>query len=308
MTVMPKVKVVFVAGYGRSGSTLFSIALGSHPQIVGAGELTELSRHAWTDNTHCSCGEPLRSCQFWGPVVQSWMPDDLPTTLESYRRRQVHFENLLVMRVMDLGFGRKTEFAKYLDDTAGVFDSIVRHSGKRIIIDSSKLPSRANALARIGRFELYVVHLVRDGRGVAWSLMKRYKRDVKAGLQRELLPKSPLRTGLRWIIVNLASERLRHIVGPDRYIRVRYEDFVSDPASTLKQVGEMIGCDFREVSQQLQSGLPVNPHHQMAGSRLRMSASIKMEKDEAWKSQMPASKRRLFERMFGWFLARYDYL
>src|SRR3712207_8630396 len=45
-------------------------------------------------------------------------------------------------------------------------------SGKPVIVDSSKSPARALALGMVPGIDLYVVHLVRDGRGVATSLRK----------------------------------------------------------------------------------------------------------------------------------------
>ena len=86
------------------------------------------------------------------------------------------------------------------------------------------------ALALIPEIDLRVIHVVRDGRGVAWSLAKPYKRDVKSGLQREIKPKSVSRTALRWTMVNLGTEYLSRKLDPKKVMRVRYEDFVSDPA------------------------------------------------------------------------------
>jgi Sulfotransferase family len=307
MSNVPRIKVLYIAGYGRSGTTMMSIALGLHPSILGAGEITELSRHAWINNTHCSCGHPLRECSFWSAVVNNWLPARQTVALNDYRRRQEHFENLFVMQAMDFGIGRRADLGAYVSETEKLFRQIAAVSGKNIIVDSSKMPSRVRALARMKDVDLYVVHMVRDGRGVAWSLMKGYKRDVRAGLQRELVPKSALRTGIRWTTVNLAAEQLRHIVGPDRYVRVRYEDFVANPAEAMKTIGGMIGCDLQGVAERLARGEPIETYHQMAGNRLRMSAAIKMEKDEAWRSQMPETTRRQFEWIFGRFLARYNY-
>lgn len=302
-----RIKVVYIAGYGRSGTTLMSIALGQHPAILGAGEVTELSRHAWVNNTYCSCGHPLRDCAFWSSAVKRWLPSDQPTFLNDYRGRQLHFETQLVMQAMGLGVGRRAEFAKFIKETEELFRHIASVSRKTIIVDSSKMPSRAWALTRMRDVDVYLVHMVRDGRGVAWSLMKGYKRDVEAGLQREIAPKSALRTGIRWAMVNLAAEHLRRIVGARRYIRIRYEDFVANPVATMKAIGDMIDVDLQEIGAKLARGEAIEPYHQMAGNRLRMKSTVKMEKDDAWHTQMPEAKRRLFERVCGWLLKRYGY-
>jgi hypothetical protein len=307
MPSTPRLKLVYIAGYGRSGTTLLSIVLGKHPELLGAGEVTELSRHAWANNTYCSCGNPLRECPFWSAVTKDWIPPDQPEVLDAYRKLQLHFENQLVMQAMDFGLGRRADFTRYVAKSEELFQHISKVSGKNIIVDSSKLPSRARALAHARNIDLYIIHMVRDGRGVAWSLMKSYKRDVKAGLQRELTPKSALRTALRWSTVNLATEQLRRVVGPERYLRVRYEDFVANPAETLAHIGNMTGIEFDNVAASLERNEALEPHHQMAGNRLRMNQSIKMSRDESWREEMPEPKRRLFERACGWLLRRYNY-
>jgi hypothetical protein len=160
---------------------------------------------------------------------------------------------------------------------------------------------------RSGQFDIYVVHMVRDGRGVAWSLSKSYAKNVKAGLQRELKPKCVSRTSLRWTMINLAAEHLRRVAGPDNYIRVRYEDFAADPVTQLNRIGGMIGIDLGPIGEGLRRGDAVNPNHQIAGNRLRMNSTIKMEKDESWRSQMPEPKQRTVSRLCGWLLRRYKY-
>jgi hypothetical protein len=52
----------------------------------------------------------------------------------------------------------------------------------------------------------------------------------------------------------------------------------------------------------------MSARHQLAGSRLRMNPSIKVERDERWSERMPATSRRLFT-IFSWImLRRYGYL
>jgi hypothetical protein len=302
-----KIKVVYIAGYGRSGTTLMSIALGQHPEIFGAGEIHELTRHAWSENTFCSCARPLQECDFWSAAVQRWRAMGQPSGLQDYVKLQKRFEHLLMAQMSRLGAGAGAKFESFAGATEALFRIIAATSGKGVVADSSKLPGRAWALAQMKMLDLYVVHMVRDGRGVAWSLMKSYKRDVNAGLQRDIKPKSTLRTCLRWSLVNLAAEDLRRVVGPEKYLRVRYEDFAKNPAAVMDRIGAMIGVDLQGVGADLAGGRVLNPNHQLAGNRLRLNASIKMDIDETWRSQMPEAKQRLFGRVCGWMLRRYDY-
>ena len=308
VSTLKPLRVVYIAGYGRSGTTLLDIALGQHPAVAGAGEIATLSRHVWSHNEYCSCGQPASDCPLWGAIVRQWSGSfPLKSSIDDYKRDQENIESILsYRRILRLMLNRPA-FKSYADKTFRLFEAIKQHSGKEIVVDSSKLPGRALALASIAGIDLFVVHLVRDGRGVAWSLLQSYKRDVKAGVQKEIKPKSALRTAARWCVVNVAAEALRWKLGRGRYIRVKYEDLVVDPVSTLERIGEMIELDLADIALKLRSGEPIQPAHQIAGNRLRMNKSIRLVRDEAWRTQLPAGERAAFDWLGGWLLRRYGY-
>lgn len=303
------IQVIYIAGYGRSGTTLLDITLDQHPAVAGAGEVATLSRHVWTDNEYCACGQRANQCQLWGPIGRQWNEKIRSGwSLAEYKHAQEKTETILSpSRLLRRTLNRRL-FRSYARDTLSLFEAIRCYSGKEIIVDSSKLPGRALALASIPGIDLFVIHLVRDGRGVAWSMLQSYQKDIKAGLQREIKPKSVVRTAVRWCIVNITTEMLRWRLGNGRYVRVKYEDFVTDPAPALDMIGKMTGIDLAEIAKGLQSGEPIKPAHQIAGNRLRMNKSIRLVGDEAWRTQMPAKERAVFDRLGGWLLQRYGYV
>src|SRR3546814_9958562 len=77
-----------VAGYGRSGTTLLDIALGEHPAIMGAGEVTTLARHVWDRGEYCACGARVRDCPQWNAIVTRWTQGEPDGFLARYRRAQ----------------------------------------------------------------------------------------------------------------------------------------------------------------------------------------------------------------------------
>lgn len=308
MPATQPVRVIYVAGYGRSGTTVLDIALGQHPQVIGAGEITALTRHVWRRNEYCACGQPVHDCGFWNPVLRRWSEGQDVSLMPQYQRCQGKIEGLFGHAKLSSGLGNRSQFAFYTNHTARLFEAMVSQSYKKVIVDSSKLPGRAMALALVPKVDLRVIHVVRDGRGVAWSLAKAYERDVKAGLQREIKPKSISRTALRWSIVNLETEYLARKLGPQKVMRLRYEDFVSNPAETMRKIGIFAELDFSQVGEALRRGEFINPGHQIAGNRLRMNASFSLAGDESWRSMMPAGQQASFRRLGGWMLGRYGYL
>lgn len=298
----PPIKVIYIAGYGRSGTTLLDIALGGHAAIMGAGEVTTLARHVWENNEYCACGVPVRECPMWSTIVDEWCADEPPDMLAKYRAAQEKSESIV-------GRGRSRARVGQQDHgrrTIKLLERMAASSGRPVIVDSSKLPGRAFALSTLPGIELYVVHLVRDGRGVVWSLMNGHERQVEKGLQRELRPKPLLHTALRWMIVNLATETLCRRLGKTRSIRIRYEDFVRDPHATLDRIFRLVGV--ATVPAQLGAEQrPMTPQHQVAGSRHRMEKTIIVRKDESWMRKMPKRTQIAVAALCAPLMLRYGY-
>ncbi|MEP7350087.1 MAG: sulfotransferase [Sphingorhabdus sp.] len=298
-------KLVYIAGYGRSGSTLLDIALGQQEMIFAAGEVTTIARHVWVNDEYCACGSNVPLCPFWGPVVKKWFGAEGDELLDDYRRSQEQIEPVFSLKAMLSPWRSKRMRASYLEHSQKLFQEISAGSGKQIIVDSSKLPGRASALAKLPGIELYIVHLVRDGRGVAWSMMKTYTRQVDKGLQKDLHPKPVVYTAVRWAFINLAVEMLRIKLGRGRSIRVRYEDFIADPADTLGRIVRLVGADSTRAP--YQEGQALFPQHQVAGSRHRMLESITLRSDEGWKNEMPGFKQFIFTALCAPLMWRYGY-
>ncbi|QIG49933.1 sulfotransferase [Nordella sp. HKS 07] len=301
-------KLVYIAGYGRSGSTVLSIALGQHKEIFGCGEIITLGHHVWENNEYCSCGSPIHDCEFWRETVALWGKEESPSLVSDYGKLQDQFESLISISRMLRKTLRRESFNTYSRHTLRLLEVVSKRSSRGLVVDSSKHPGRAAALALIPGLDLYVIHLVRDGRGVAWSLLKAYQRDKRIGLQKDIEAKPVMRTAFRWATVNLATESLARRLGPRRFVRIRYEDFTRDPKECLKKIGDLIGADFGDLGDQINAGMPLEPGHQMAGNRLRMNATIELSPDVKWKSQMPGRKQALFTWLCAWLLRRYGYL
>jgi hypothetical protein len=67
------VKVLFLAGKGRSGGTLLASLLGQLPGFFNVGELNRLWDWGLVNNHHCGCGLPFQECPTWNAIF-SKMP------------------------------------------------------------------------------------------------------------------------------------------------------------------------------------------------------------------------------------------
>lgn len=278
--------VVYIAGYGRSGSTLVDIALSQRAGVFGAGELSTMLRHVWPNNEFCACGHPVRGCPFWAPVMAEWLAGGVDPAAFLAAQRAV--EPLLSSARRPQGAALRL----FRTETARLFAIVARHAGCTAVVDSSKAPGRALALVGADGIDLRVVHLVRDPNAVAHSMRQTFAVDPAAGVQKPIAGRPTAFTALRWTAYNLFAERLaRRLPEPGRFVRVRYEDFVADPSRELARIGAATGIDFAPVAASLAAGEPVRPCHQMAGSRVRMKGSLALAHDTAWQDALPRPAR-----------------
>jgi hypothetical protein len=325
------VKVVKLTGLGRSGSTILDVVLGTHPQIESVGEVGNIVRNGWISRESlrgipkeklrvpiCTCGKrldvlyvdtPDEACPFWSSVRREWVERTDRDSIESYPKLQNDFE--LKKRWPRLLYEKRrpsAPFRSYARLTRTFFESIRAVSGKPIIVDSSKSPARALAFGMIPGIDLYVVHFVRDGRGVITSLRKTFKKDLQAGIMWDHKGHPMWKTVVRWTVLNLASEWVCTQLGPKRTMRLRYEDFVADPKAALERIGSLIGLDLKDVAIAASSGKPMQAGHNIGGNRTKKSGTITLRPDaEEWRSALSPTEQRLSWMLMGWLMRRYGY-
>lgn len=302
------IRVLYVVGSGRSGSTVLDTVLGSHPQVESVGELTNLVGQGFEQELFCACGQRTPECPFWARLRERWRQRLGFEDLAGYRRLQRCFERTLRLPATGLQAAFRTPaYRDYARRTTALFAALREVSGKAVLVDSSKGAPRALALACMPGIDLRLLHLVRDGRGVAYSLARSIQRDERAGVQRDLPPRPVRRTALMWTVANLSAELVALTAARGRSFRLRYEDFVTDPATTLEAIGELAGLDYSAVAAALARGDAMPVGHTVAGNRVRMSGSVRLRLDEAWREGLGVEERKRFERVAGWLLRRYGY-
>ncbi|QNT68944.1 sulfotransferase family protein [Defluviicoccus vanus] len=67
-------KVILLAGFPNSGTTIASYILGQHPNIFATGELYGFPARQLKPLKVCSCGALAVACPFWTDVAAALMP------------------------------------------------------------------------------------------------------------------------------------------------------------------------------------------------------------------------------------------
>lgn len=303
LSPMDPIKVIYVLGYGHSGSTILTVLLGRHADAFGTGELTRLAR-AWREERYCSCGETVPGCPVWTQVIEHWRDLSTVDPLAVYPKLQQECERSVGIWPAR---GARRNFDQYAELTRNLMIAMAEATGKRVIIDSSKLTSRSIALSHVEGIDLNVVHLVRDGRGVAWSMRRPLKPSASGGAQAEAVMRPATRTSLAWTLNNVVSEAFCQRARPEGSVRVRYEDLVNDVGATLQRIGKVAGLDYADVIRQVEEGEAFEPGHVVAGNRLRMNGPIRLRMDTEWQSKMPEGQRKIASLICGPLLRRYGY-
>jgi hypothetical protein len=331
------VRVLEITGLGRSGSTILDIVLGNHPDIESVGEVGNLALNGWISRESlggidpkklrvpiCTCGKrldvgyvhtPDEACPFWSSVRREWVERAAPQSIEGYPKLRGNFERkrpaLLVQQYLRLlyeGRRRSASFRSYATLTRAFFESIRAVSGKPVIVDSSKSPARAFAFAMVPGIDLYVVHLVRDGRGVIASLRKTFKKDIQAGIMWDHEGRPMWKSVAHWIVRNLATQWVCARLGPNKTMRLRYEDFVADPKGALERIGTLLDLDLTELADAASSGKPMQAGHNVGGNRTKKSGTITLRPDaQEWRTALSPTEQRLSWALMGWLMRPYGY-
>jgi hypothetical protein len=296
------VRVLFIGGWGRSGSTLVERLLAEMPDVVGAGEVTHLWLRALANNQPCACGAAFDACPFWISVGKAafdgWDNVDADEVLALARRvdRTRYIPRLaLPTRVTR----RREDLLRYGELYRRIYAGIAEVTGARVIVDSSKHASLAFALRHHANIDLNVLHLVRDGRGVAYSWSKALPYGPPNGAQTDddYLPRySIAMSSALWTTHNALFDLLAATGA--RRLRLRYERFVADPAGHLATVRAWLGLPPERADFIRQEGnvtvAELGPIHSVAGNPMRFqSGSVRLRVDSAWRTAMPAGRRRL---------------
>jgi hypothetical protein len=283
--------IIYIAGSGRSGSTLLERALGQVPGFVSVGELIDLFRHTPLHRERCGCGEVLARCPFWVRVGSNafggWEDGRLAEihALQHRVARQRHMLRLLAIRLAGSSF--RSEVARYGTCCSSLYRTIATEAQAACIVDASKWPAQALALFR-GGVDIRVIHLVRDVRGVAHSLSKRdVPRPHAVGETSVMWRNGPATAAARWVACQLQAELLRCCSLP--VMRVHYEDFVQDPRRTIEVALTALGLSHESLHLTHVNGQSVNlvPGHGLAGNPSRFQAGeIHLRSDDEWRKRM----------------------
>lgn len=303
-------KILYLMGAGHVGSTVIDVVIGAHPRIESLGEAWKLPL-AWADPEServCACGAAIAECAFWREARKLWAQqvgdDDVARFVALMRRFDGSGNALAWPRMLRSRLRPSAEFREYARRNLALYEAVVRVAGKAAVVESSLSPRRAFVLSCTPGIELHLVHVVRDGRGVIWS----HKNPAKAALRKSFEPKTTRHVTRYWLTANLQSGFVFAQLPPERRLRLRYEDFATDPDAALARLGAFVGEDLSGLlTPERAIRQPAPPRHTPGGNRVRLQQDVQVRQDFGWQEQLPAQDRAFFWRWAGWLARRYGY-
>lgn len=233
-----------------------NMALGQHPAIFATGKLRDFPHGGlFIEENICSCGEPATTCPFWIKVRERYLPFQ-----EGADRKRI----------------------------PQLFQIITDLSTREFVGDVTHNVGYAEQLMRTPGIDLYLVHVVRDGRGVVYSRIRkdyRIGRLDKAGWKHV---RRVITVSRRWAWHVKQFGRLERELDT-KAVRISYETLCSDPRSALNKVGKCLNLDFTDIGEQLAAGQPFQPiPHLIRGNAvLRTKKDIVLRYDTAYRTAMP---------------------
>ena len=300
-------KVLYVLGAARGGTTIVGRVLGQLGGAVFGGELRRLWGPAQRPGRRCGCGQPLPECVVWGQVLvpgSTYWSDD-PASIARLQRsvapRHMWWHAWRMVR-SDSPPPHGSASSRYLTTLSDLYTAFALTTGAELVVDTSKKAPDA-ALLRFGsRISAFCAQVVRDPRGVVYSRRKR----TTPGSASRPRPLSTVQTTLHWVVTQLAAEAVRRRYGESRSIMIRYEDFADDPGPVLASVAGLVGVgppDSIDAGTPIQVGVGHGPD----GNGRFSTTAVVVRRDDAWTTELHPVDRAIATLIAYPLLRRYRF-
>lgn len=304
-SVIGVTRTLSVVGPGRSGSTIVASILGATSGVASAGEVRWLWRRGVVEERPCGCGEPPARCPVWSRVLER-TDGMLEEVLRAQQEISARRNRYRVLRSASSPCTTWPAMAVMRAVTAEATAALAETVGATLVVDTSKRPQDAAVLAGSRSVDHYVLHLVRDPRAVAYS-WGRSKASNDAPGARMMGTRTPASSAARWVENALGAELLRRRVSADRWIQLRYEDFVASPQATVARVLDAVRHDARPPFVAPDT-VVLGANHIVAGNPSRFrTGNVRIREDDEWRDRLSLADQRRVEMITAPLLARYGY-
>lgn len=305
---MKKIKVINITGWGRSGSTILGNVLGEIKGFFFAGEVRNIWNRVIIEDRLCGCGVNFKECPVWSSIfndafggMEAVDPIQMKKLIKMHTRTR-HLPMLLLPGSKKI---LKENLKEYIGNLDKLFDSISKITNSEVIIDSSKTTISSFILSLLDNVDLYLIHLVRDPRGIAYSRQKKLVQPDKSQVT-YMEQFSPWRSSLMWNARNVISELLWR--NKPNYLMLRYEDFIGNPKGTIEDILKFTNETDKDLSFISGSEVDLNLNHSVWGNPSKFKVGkVKLKIDDEWKVKLNTKDKLISTISTLPLLMKYDY-
>lgn len=320
-------KLAYILAASHSGSTLLTMLLNSHPEVATIGELSpgHMEDLSWY---LCSCGSKIRECHFWRWVASAMRTRGIDFHLEEFGTRFRMPDSRIATRLLgplhrrpalellrDTGlrlFSRwPSRIREIIRANEILVEVILEYYHARLFVDKGNRALRLKYLFRVPSFDLKVIRLIRDGRGVALTYMDPAgfadaedpaMRSGGSGGQRENERLSMAQAAHQWRRCNEEVENVLRQLDKSQWIEVRYEELCKDTENTLVRLFDSLGLEPDKRTRKFRT-----VEHHVVGNGMRLDTTSRISLDERWRSVLTEEELGVFNRVAGELNRRYGY-
>jgi hypothetical protein len=267
------ITLIYVGGYGRSGSTVLSIMLGNIKGVFNGGEIAALSKYMGISELGCSCGKKYVNCPVWGKIING-----LPGGENFIHEMETIRQELEGVTVCTSKLGttsrKQEEYASYI---RRFFEEVVSVSESSVIVDASKTAYntlyRHELLKKEVNVNVQHVHLLRGIKAVASSCKKGSNTSME--LEGKTLP-TPIRVVksiVGWYISNIAATNRSDM---SNSVNVTYSEIINDEIDVLDRILRSSVID-QKCEKNSKTNVSTNKYtigHMVGGNRLARNNDI----------------------------------
>ncbi|MFT4155755.1 sulfotransferase [Parafilimonas sp.] len=274
-----KLTVIYIISDRRSGSTLLENMLSKSGEIVSVGELAMLKGHIHKQgpgeiwNWNCNCGKPVMQCGFWSRVLNGIYNDNFATKItwpyKSVKLLLSSFTSINIKSTLQkfIHTKKNKQTAQILNE---VYKAVAGASGKNFIVDASKDPVQALAIAACPDVHVKFIWLTRDLRAISFSKLKRWKQNKRAD-------KKPLETLVDSFRYKKICAAAANAAGAENLIKISYEALAVNPQQQLNAICSTFGL----AAYKAPAYMELSDDHAIAGTPARFERKI-IAADNSW--------------------------
>jgi hypothetical protein len=304
--------LAYILSANFSGSTLLAMLLGSQPEAATIGEMRAPSVGD-PDTYLCSCGEPIKKCQFWVKVNARMARKGIPDFNITDARISIHdSKNKYVRRLLDplprgpmleairsVALSLSPAWPPHLREVhsrnSALVEVLREVTDTRIVIDSSKISLHLKYLLRSPELRIKVIRLLRDGRAVTTSTLGH-------GLKRASRQESVAAAALSWFRNNEAADRVLAGLPASQWTTLQYEQLCQNPEETLRGICNFLEMDTRQIVLDFRA-----KQQHILGNEMRLKSGSEIRLDERWRTALSPEDLAVFKEVAGEMNRKYGY-